>query len=123
MADHLHMFFGLKPHQSISNLMMLVKGESSEWINNQKFTFLGFPMARGLWAFSYARSQVKAVAAYLENQEQHHRKKNFLEEYKDMLDKFEIEYDERYVFISKIPCLNLTKTCYYCIELSCILLL
>ncbi len=49
-------------------------------------------------AFSYARSQVKAVATYIENQEQHHRKKTFLEEYKNMLDKFEIEYDERYIF-------------------------
>jgi REP element-mobilizing transposase RayT len=98
MPDHLHMFFGLRPHQSISNLMMLVKGESSEWINNQKFTPSIFRWQEGYGAFSYARSQIKAVAKYIENQEHHHRKITFLEEYKDMLDKFEIEYDERYIF-------------------------
>lgn len=98
MPDHLHMFFGFRPHQSLSDLMMIVKGESSEWINNQKFTPSRFRWQEGYGAFSYARSQVKAVPTYIQNQEAHHKKKTFLEEYKNMLDKFEIDYDERYIF-------------------------
>lgn len=79
MPDHLHMFFGLRPNQSISDLMRLVKGESSEWINMQKFTTSIFRWQEGYGAFSYARSQVKAVITYIENQEQHHRKKTFID--------------------------------------------
>ena len=98
MPDHLHMFFGLRPDQSLSDLMQTVKGEASEWINIQKFTPSLFRWQQGFGAFSYSRSQIKAVATYIENQEQHHSKKTFLEEYRDMLKKFEIEYDEKYIF-------------------------
>ena len=98
MPDHLHFLFGLRPDQSLSDLMRLVKGESSEWINKQKFTISSFRWQEGYGAFSYARSQIKKVAIYIENQEQHHRKKTFLEEYKGFLDHFEIEYDDRYIF-------------------------
>lgn len=90
--------FGLRPDQSLSDLMRLVKGESSEWINTQKFTHSSFRWQEGYGAFSYARSQIKKVALYIENQEQHHHKKTFLEEYKSFLDHFEVEYDERYIF-------------------------
>jgi len=98
MADHLHLFFGFRPSQSLADLMRLVKGESSEWINKQKFTPSKFRWQEGYGAFSYARSQVKAVATYIENQEIHHRKKTFLDEYQDFLKKFEIEYDQKYIF-------------------------
>ena len=98
MPDHLHLFFGLRPDQSLSDLMRLVKGESSEWINKQNFLPQTFRWQEGYGAFSYARSQVKIVAQYIENQEEHHRKKTFLEEYKDFLDHFEVEYDARYIF-------------------------
>ena len=98
MTDHLHLFFGFRPTQSLADLMMLVKGESSEWINKQKFTPAKFRWQEGYGAFSYARSQVKTVAAYVENQEIHHRKKTFLNEYEDFLRKFEIEYDQKYIF-------------------------
>ena len=98
MPDHLHMFFGFRPIQSLSHLMMLVKGESSEWINDQKLTPFVFRWQEGFGGFSYARSQIKAVARYIESQEQHHKKRTFLQEYKSMLEKFDIEYDERYIF-------------------------
>ena len=78
--------------------MRMVKGESSEWINQQKFNSSVFRWQEGYGAFSYARSQVKVVAEYVENQENHHRKKTFLDEYKDFLERFEVEYDERYIF-------------------------
>ncbi len=98
MPDHLHLFFGFRPTQSLSDLMRLVKGESSEWINKQGFTASAFRWQEGYGAFSYARSQVKTVAQYIENQEIHHRKKTFQEEYQMFLRKFEIEYEEKYIF-------------------------
>jgi putative transposase len=98
MPDHLHLFFGLRPTQSLSDLMKVVKGDSSEWINEQKFNGSKFRWQDGYGAFSYSRSQLKAVALYIENQEHHHRKKTFREEYKEILDRFEVQYDERYIF-------------------------
>ena len=98
MPDHLHLFFGLRPVQALSDLMRMVKGESSEWINQQKFTSAVFRWQQGFGGFSYARSQVKTVANYIENQEIHHRKKTFLSEYKDFLRKFDVAFDERYIF-------------------------
>lgn len=98
MPDHLHLFFGFRPIQSLSDLMRLVQGESSEWINKQGFTSSVFRWQEGYGAFSYARSQVKAVAQYVEDQEIHHHKKTFIEEYKEFLRKFEVEYDEQYIF-------------------------
>ncbi|MDB5030446.1 IS200/IS605 family transposase [Mucilaginibacter sp.] len=100
MPDHLHLFFGFRPNQALSDLMRIVKSESSEWINKQRFNPTIFRWQEGYGAFSYARSQIKTVAEYIENQEDHHRKKTFLEEYKQFLDNFEVEYDDRYIFKS-----------------------
>jgi len=101
MPDHLHMFIGFRPNQSLSDLMRLVKGESSEWINKQQFTPVAFRWQEGYGAFSYSRSHVQTVTDYVMNQEEHHRKRTFLEEYQQFLEQFEIEYDERYIF--KLP--------------------
>lgn len=98
MPDHIHMLIGFRPHQSLSNLMQVVKGDSSEWINLQKFTPHQFRWQEGYGAFSYTKSQVKTVATYIMMQEEHHRKKTFLEEYEELLDEFGIDYDERYIF-------------------------
>ena len=100
MPDHLHLFFGFRPNQSLSDLMRIIKGDSSEWINKQCFTASQFRWQEGYGAFSYSRSQIKSVAEYIANQEEHHRKKTFLEEYEQFLKHFEIEYDDRYVFKS-----------------------
>ena len=101
MPDHLHMFFGIRPDQSLSELMRLVKGESSEWINKEKLSSSIFRWQDGYGAFSYAKSQIPVVCTYIENQEEHHRKKTFLEEYKEMLKEFEVDYNEQYIF--KLP--------------------
>ena len=85
MPDHLHMFFGLRPSQSLSDLMQQVKGDSSEWINKKKFTLGKFQWQEGYGGFSYAKSQVTVVSNYIENQERHHKKKTFLEEYEEFL--------------------------------------
>lgn len=98
MPDHLHMFFGFRPNQSLSDLMRIVKGESSEWLNKQDFIKSTFRWQEGYGAFSYSRSQIKKVAEYIENQEEHHHKKTFLEEYQQFLEHFEVEFDEQYIF-------------------------
>jgi len=100
MPDHLHVFLSLRPNQSISDLMRIVKSESSEWINAQKFNSETFRWQEGYGAFSYSRSQVQVVCIYIANQEEHHHKKTFSEEYKEFLKVFEIEYDEQYIFKS-----------------------
>lgn len=98
MPDHIHIFFGMRPSQSLSDLMKAVKGDSSEWINKRGFTKHKFSWQAGYGAFSYAKSQVPKVIQYIQNQEEHHRKKTFTEEYLAFLEAFEIEYDERFIF-------------------------
>ena len=98
MSDHIHILIGMRPHQSISDLMQDVKGNSSKWINEKKLVKGKFEWQEGYGAFSYGKSQIKDVILYVENQEQHHKKKTFREEYLDFLIKFEIEYDEKYIF-------------------------
>ncbi len=100
MPDHLHMLVGLRPAQSLSDLVRIVKGDSSEWINREKLTSFLFRWQEGYGAFSYSKSQLGAVINYIEKQEIHHQKKNFLEEYKEMLDDFSVAYNEQYLFTS-----------------------
>ena len=98
MADHIHILIGLRPNQSISDLAKSIKQNSSLWINEQKLSKGKFAWQEGYGAFSYARSNIDKVVTYIENQEEHHRKKSFLEEYTDFLKAFEIEYEEKYLF-------------------------
>lgn len=98
MPDHLHLFFGMRPKQSLADLMRLVKGDSSEWINKEKLVRGKFRWQEGYGAFSYSKSHTDAVVKYILNQEVHHRKKTFLEEYREMLEKFEVNFDEQYIF-------------------------
>ncbi len=98
MPDHLHMFFGMRPHQSISDLLKIVKGDSSEWINSQKITPFQFRWQGGYGAFSYEKTQVHRIATYIENQELHHQKKSFLEEYRELLTEFAVDFDEKFIF-------------------------
>src|SRR5476651_715675 len=98
MPDHLHLFVGLNPKQSISDLMRLVKGDSSEFINNEGFTKRKFQWQDGYGAFSNSRSQIDSVVKYILNQKEHHAKKTFREEYVGLLKEYGIEYDEKYIF-------------------------
>ncbi len=93
MPDHIHLLVGLRPSQSISELMQDVKGDSSKWINQNKLVKGKFEWQEGYGAFSYSKSQVPDVIRYIQNQELHHQKKTFAEEYLEFLNKFEIEYD------------------------------
>lgn len=98
MPDHLHILIGLRPNQSLSELMQKTKASSSKWINDQGFTNGRFEWQSGFGAFSYSKSELPKVINYIKNQEQHHRKKEFQEEYLELLEEFEITYDERYIF-------------------------
>jgi REP element-mobilizing transposase RayT len=98
MPDHTHIFIGMRPHQSISSLIQNVKTETSKWIRNKRFCQSQFAWQEGYGAFSYSKSQVPEVINYIQNQEIHHRKETFLDEYRNFLKKFEIEYNEQYIF-------------------------
>jgi putative transposase len=98
VSDHIHIFVGLKPSMAISDLVRDVKNNSSNFINDKKFVKGKFSWQEGYGAFSYAHSQVENVYNYLLNQEVHHHKKTFKEEYLDFLQEFEIGYDEKYLF-------------------------
>ena len=98
MPDHIHIFIGMRPHQSISSLIQNVKAESSKWIKNQNLCRSPFAWQEGYGAFSYSKSHVPDVIRYIQNQEAHHKKEMFLNEYQRMLKAFEIEYDDRYIF-------------------------
>lgn len=97
MPDHIHIFIGMRPHQSISSLIQNVKTESSKWIKEQNLS-KDFAWQEGYGAFSYSKSQVDDVIRYIQNQEIHHRKETFLDEYKMFLKAFEVEWDEQYIF-------------------------
>ncbi len=98
MPDHLHLLVGLKPDLSISNLVRDIKANSSRFINEKHWVAGRFSWQEGFGAFSYSRSQLGAVIRYIENQQIHHAKKSFREEYVELLKKFSVDYDERYIF-------------------------
>jgi putative transposase len=96
--DHVHIFFELNPSTSLADVLEKVKANSSKWINENRFVAGKFEWQRGYGAFTYSRSQRDSVINYIANQEQHHRRRSVKEEYLDLLQKFELEFDERYVF-------------------------
>lgn len=98
MPDHLHILIGLRPSQSISDLMQKVKGDSSKWINRKGFVLGKFSWQEGYGVFSYGKSQIDDVIEYIKRQEIHHQRKTFKEEYLQFLEKFAVDYDERFVF-------------------------
>jgi putative transposase len=98
MEDHTHILLGLRPRQSISDLMQDVKSGSSKWINENRFCKGKFSWQEGFGAFSVSKFGVPIVTDYIRNQEEHHRKKTFIDEYKELLKENDIEYDERYIF-------------------------
>src|SRR5690606_30285684 len=98
VSDHVHIFVGLKPSMSVSELVRDIKNSSTNFINAQKFVSKKFSWQEGFGAFSYNRSQLENVYRYIENQEQRHRKKTFREEYLELLKEFDIEHDEKYLF-------------------------
>jgi len=97
MPDHTHIFVSVKPEISVSDLVRDVKSNSSSFIK-EKFVVGDFAWQKGFGAFSYSKSQASKVVDYILRQPEHHKKKTFKKEYIEFLQKFEIEYDEQYLF-------------------------
>ena len=98
MPDHIHILVGVTPNTAISDLVRDIKANSTKFINRKQWVVGRFEWQEGFGAFSYARSQLDAIVNYIRNQEKHHSRKTFREEYLDILKRFNIPYDERYVF-------------------------
>ena len=98
IENHVHLFIGLKPAMAVSDLIRDVKNNTSNFINERQFVQGIFSWQEGHGSFSYSHSQIEQVYQYIMNQEAHHHTKTFREEYLGLLDNYEIEYDERYLF-------------------------
>jgi len=98
MPDHIHAFIGLRPAMPVADIVRDIKNNSSNFINDHKFVKGKFAWQEGYGAFSYAKSQVADVVRYIQNQEIHHQKETFLDEYRKFLTAFEIEWREKYIF-------------------------
>ncbi len=97
MPNHVHVFIGYKPHQLIPDLLQDIKGSSSTWINEKGFVKGHFNWQPGYGGFSFSHSHIDSVVKYIMNQEEHHKKRTFREEYIEILERFNIPYDERYI--------------------------
>jgi putative transposase len=98
MSDHVHAFIGLRPVAGLSDLVRDIKNNSANFVNDRQLTLERFSWQEGYGAFSYSHSQLESVYNYILNQELHHRKKSFREEYQDFLKKFNIEHKDEYLF-------------------------
>ncbi len=98
VSDHIHILFGANPDDKISDLVACIKRESSGFINGNNWFAGKFHWQDGYGAFSYGRSQLDMIYNYIVNQENHHRRKTFRDEYLSLLKKFDINYDERFLF-------------------------
>ncbi len=98
MPDHIHILIGLKPSIRLSDLVRDIKAFSSKFINEQRWVAGRFSWQEGFGAFSYGHSQLGSVIRYIENQQIHHRRRTFAEEYEKLLERFKVPYEQRYVF-------------------------
>ena len=98
MPDHTHIFVGQKPSIALSDLVHEIKSSSTKFINRKRWVLGRFGWQEGFGAFSYSHSQIPVVARYIERQEENHRCKTFRDEYLQLLRKFQVPHDERYIF-------------------------
>ena len=98
MPDHIHIFIGMKPSCNLSDLVREIKKASNSFINEKKLTASNFHWQEGFGAFSYSHSSLNNVIGYIKNQKVHHKTRSFKEEYLDFLEKFEIEFNDEYLF-------------------------
>ena len=98
MPDHVHIFIGMKPTIALSDLMRDIKNNSSAFINQKKWVKGKFRWQEGFGAFSYAHSQIGAVVKDIRDQERHHARRTFRGEYIEMLKRFNVDYNEKYLF-------------------------
>ncbi len=98
VEDHVHLLIGLTSSVSISELIRDVKNNSSQFINNHNWVRGKFYWQEGFGAFTYSHSQLDMIYNYVKNQEEHHKVKSFKEKYLAFLNKFNVTYEEKYVF-------------------------
>ena len=98
MSDHVHLVTELKPTKSVSEMLNRIKAKSSKWVNAEKLKMRKFGWQDGYAAFSVSESQVASVRRYVREQEEHHRKLSFQEEFRSLLDKHGVEFEERYLW-------------------------
>ncbi len=97
-VDHVHIACTLPRTLSISELLQEIKTESSVWMKDQAPSCRGFTWQAGYGAFSLGQSQLDSLIRYIDGQQEHHRKRSFKEEFRKLLDKYDVEYDERYLW-------------------------
>lgn len=98
MPDHIHILVGLRPTLALSAFVKDIKVASSRFVNDKRWVRGRFSWQEGFGAFSYSHSHLKRVASYIENQERHHARRSFKDEYLSLLKSFQIEHDEKYLF-------------------------
>jgi putative transposase len=98
MPDHIHILLGLRPDVALSDLVRDVKAGSSKFINERRWVRGKFSWQEGFGAFSYGHSQLGAIIRYIQKQEQHHRRRTFKDEYLALLERFDINFERKYVF-------------------------
>jgi REP element-mobilizing transposase RayT len=98
MPDHFHILVGQKPTVALSDLVRDIKAGSSGFINDRRWVLGRFSWQEGFGAFSYSHSQLDAVTRYIQNQQEHHRRTSFQEEYLEFLMRFNVPHDQRYIF-------------------------
>ncbi len=98
MPDHIHILIGYNMTQTIPDLVEKIKTSSNKWVKNKGFSMASFSWQKGYGAFSYSRSQIDTVSKYVLNQEEHHCRKTFKEEYIETLKKFNADYKDEYLF-------------------------
>lgn len=98
MPDHVHILIGLKPYMALSALVQLLKKESTNFINDKQWVDGKFCWQEGYGYFSHSHSALDTVVRYIRNQKEHHAKRAFREEFQEMLRRYEVEYEEQYLF-------------------------
>jgi putative transposase len=98
MPDHVHMLIGQKPSVALSDVIRDIKAASSGFINDRRWVVGRFSWQEGFGAFSYSHSQLSTVIRYIQNQQAHHQRTSFREEYVELLKRFNVAHDQRYVF-------------------------
>ena len=98
MPDHVHILIGLRPSMALADLVREIKADSTNFINKNKLVHGRFSWQEGYGAFSYGHSQLDTIIRYIQNQEKHHQRRSFRAEYLTLLRKFDIAFDDKYVF-------------------------
>ena len=98
MPDHVHILIGLRPALALADLVQQIKVDSTHFINKRRLVHGRFSWQEGYGAFSYGHSQLNTIIRYIQNQERHHQKRSFKDEYLTLLRKFDIAFDDKYVF-------------------------